>query len=60
MWNIFYYFFGNYLRSDTDKKVDLGNNERRNGRNTSVLVIVRILQIKIIFKNFHNLTSFYC
>ena len=26
--NIFYYFFGNYLRSDTDKKVNFGNNER--------------------------------
>ena len=28
IWNIFYYFFGNYLRSDSDEKVDLGNNER--------------------------------
>ena len=27
IWNIFYYFFGNCLRSDTDEKVDLGNNE---------------------------------
>ena len=26
----YYYFFGNYLRSDTDEKVDLGNNERPN------------------------------
>ena len=30
IWNIFFYFFGNYLRSDTDEKVDLGNNERPN------------------------------
>ena len=28
IWNIFYYFFGNYLRSETDEKVDLGTNER--------------------------------
>ena len=28
---LFIIFFGNYLRSDTDKKVDLGNNERPSG-----------------------------
>ena len=28
IWNIFYYFFENYLRSDSDEKADLGNNER--------------------------------
>ena len=28
MWNIF--FSGNYLRSDTNEEVDLGNNERPN------------------------------
>ena len=29
-WNIFYYFFGNFLHSDTNEKVDLGNKERPN------------------------------
>ena len=26
----YFFFSGNYLRSDTDEKVDLGNNERPN------------------------------
>ena len=30
IWNIFYYFFGNFLHGDTDEKVDLGNEERPN------------------------------
>ena len=30
IWNIFYYFFGNFLQGDTDEKVDLGNKERPN------------------------------
>ena len=30
IWNIFYYFFGNFLHGDTDEKVDLGNKERPN------------------------------
>ena len=30
IWNIFYDFFGNYLRSDADEKVGSGNNERPN------------------------------
>ena len=30
IWNILYYFSGNYLRSGTDKKVDLENKERPN------------------------------
>ena len=30
IWNIFYYFFGNFLHGDTDEKVDLGNKERSN------------------------------
>ena len=28
MWNIFYYFFRNFLHGDTDEKFDLGNKER--------------------------------
>ena len=28
MWNIFYYFFRNFLHGDTDERVDLGNKER--------------------------------
>ena len=30
IWNIFYYFFGNFLHVDTDQKVDLGNKKRPN------------------------------
>ena len=30
IWNIFYYFFQNFLHGDTDEKVDLGNKERPN------------------------------
>ena len=30
IWNIFYYFFRNFLHGDTDEKVDLGNKERPN------------------------------
>ena len=33
IWNIFYYFFGNFLDGDTDEKVDLGNKERPNDHN---------------------------
>ena len=32
IWNIFYYFFRNFLYGDTDEKVDLGNKERPNVR----------------------------
>ena len=31
IWNIFYYFFRNFLHGDTDEKVDLGKKERSNG-----------------------------
>ena len=30
MWNIFYYFFRNFLHGDTDEEVDFGNKERPN------------------------------
>ena len=28
IWNIFHYFFRNFLHGDTDEKVDLGNKEK--------------------------------
>ena len=30
IWNIFFYFFGNYVRWECDGKVDLGNNDLAN------------------------------
>ena len=30
IWNVFFYFFGNCLRWETDEKVDMGNNKRPN------------------------------
>ena len=30
IWNIFYYFFRNFIHGDSDEKVDLGNKERPN------------------------------
>ena len=27
IWNVFFYFFGNYVRWESDEKVDLGNND---------------------------------
>ena len=30
IWNIFYYFFGNFLHGDADEKMNLGNKERPN------------------------------
>ena len=45
------YFFGNYLRSDTHEKLDLGNNERPNVQLSVISLLTDYVNLIDIMSN---------
>ena len=47
-WNVFFYFFGNYFRWESDGKVDLGNTKRSNEDLANLMIeMFHLVQIVI-------------